>query len=215
MTAGIVHWFTVKAALGSLAPCIVALWLMCSSTHDPRPPPTDSGTPVGPERGQDQAQTKTGCGSGELSSAPLATLSATPVRRRPDALEGASMDTIVCHVHDGPPEFRHGSGRGWFVRQRQSSSRHWRAPLAGSPFVSNSKPMSAEVEKCGQPGPCPTEPSAVSRLAFSLRETAQMLGVCEKSVRRLIDRGLLKTSRALRHHRVTKQEIERFLNDTT
>ena len=41
-----------------------------------------------------------------------------------------------------------------------------------------------------------------------------MLGVCEKSVRRLIDRGLLKTSRALRHHRVTKQEIERFLKDT-
>jgi hypothetical protein len=30
-----------------------------------------------------------------------------------------------------------------------------------------------------------------------------MLGVCEKSVRRLIARGLLKTSRALRHHRVT------------
>ena len=55
---------------------------------------------------------------------------------------------------------------------------------------------------------------AVSRLAFSIRETAQMLGVCEKSVRRLIDRGLLKTSRALRHHRVTKQEIERFLKDT-
>jgi excisionase family DNA binding protein len=74
--------------------------------------------------------------------------------------------------------------------------------------------MSAEVEKRGQPGACPPEPSAVFRLAFSIRETAQMLGVCEKSVRRLIERGLLKTSRALRHHRVTKQEIERFLKDT-
>jgi len=124
------------------------------------------------------------------------------------------MDTVVCSVHDGHPEFGHCSWRGWFVRQRQSCSRHWRAPLAGSPFVSNSKPMSAEVEQCGQPGRCPPQPGTVPRLAFSIRETAQMLGVCEKSVRRLIERGLLKTSRALRHHRVTRQEIERFLKDT-
>lgn len=42
----------------------------------------------------------------------------------------------------------------------------------------------------------PTEPA---RLAFSVQETAQMLGVCDKSVRRLILRGLLRPSRALRH----------------
>ena len=82
-------------------------------------------------------------------------------------------------------------------------------------FGSHPKAMSAEVEQCGQPGSCPPLPGAVLRLAFSIRETAQMLGICEKSVRRLIERGLLKTSRALRHHRVTKQEIERFLKDTT
>lgn len=81
-------------------------------------------------------------------------------------------------------------------------------------FVSNSQPMSVEVEQGGQFGRCPPQTSAVPRLAFSIREAAQMLGVCEKSVRRLIERGLLKTSRALRHHRVTKQEVERFLKDT-
>ena len=74
--------------------------------------------------------------------------------------------------------------------------------------------MSVEVEQGGQLGRCPPQPSAVPRLAFSIRETAQMLGICEKSVRRLIERGLLRTSRALRHHRVTKQETERFLKDT-
>jgi len=32
-----------SAMLRGLAPCILVLWLMCSSIHDPRPPPTDSG----------------------------------------------------------------------------------------------------------------------------------------------------------------------------
>jgi excisionase family DNA binding protein len=52
------------------------------------------------------------------------------------------------------------------------------------------------------------------RLAFSVRETAEMLGVCEKTVRRLIDRGLLRPSRALRHHLIPKRKIERFLEET-
>jgi excisionase family DNA binding protein len=49
------------------------------------------------------------------------------------------------------------------------------------------------------------------RLAFSVSETAEMLGVCEKSIRRLIDRRELKAIRALRHIRISKNEIERFL----
>jgi excisionase family DNA binding protein len=52
------------------------------------------------------------------------------------------------------------------------------------------------------------------RLAYSLKETATMLGVCEKSVRRLIHRGLIRPSRALRHILIPKIEIERFLRDT-
>jgi len=55
-------------------------------------------------------------------------------------------------------------------------------------------------------------PSA--RLAYSIQETAQMLGVCDKSVRRLILRGLLRPSRALRHLLIPKDELDRFLRDT-
>jgi excisionase family DNA binding protein len=53
------------------------------------------------------------------------------------------------------------------------------------------------------------------RLAFSVRETAEMLGISEKTVRRLISRGLLRPSRALRHLLIPKKEIERFLEQTT
>ena len=53
------------------------------------------------------------------------------------------------------------------------------------------------------------------RLAFSVRETAEMLGVSEKTVRRLIGRGLIRPSRALRHLLISKKEIERFLEQTT
>ena len=52
------------------------------------------------------------------------------------------------------------------------------------------------------------------RLAYSVEETAQMLGVCTKSVRRLIARGLLRPSRALRHLLIPKAEIDKFLKDT-
>ena len=53
------------------------------------------------------------------------------------------------------------------------------------------------------------------RLAFSVKETAEILGVSEKTVRRLINRKLLRASRALRHLRIAKKEIERFVDDTT
>jgi excisionase family DNA binding protein len=57
-------------------------------------------------------------------------------------------------------------------------------------------------------------PPGPPRLAFSVRETAAMLGVSEKSVRRLIARGLLRPSKALRHLLIPRAEIERFLSDT-
>lgn len=41
-----------------------------------------------------------------------------------------------------------------------------------------------------------------------------MLGVCDKSIRRLILRGLIRPSRALRHILIPIDEIERFLRDT-
>jgi len=58
-------------------------------------------------------------------------------------------------------------------------------------------------------------PPPPPRLAFSVREAAQMLGVSEKTVRRLINRKLLRASRALRHLRIAKAEVERFLRETS
>jgi len=59
----------------------------------------------------------------------------------------------------------------------------------------------------------PSKPSE-TRLAFSVKETAGLLGVSEKTIRRLIARGLIRPSRALRHLLIPRSEIERFLKDT-
>jgi excisionase family DNA binding protein len=48
--------------------------------------------------------------------------------------------------------------------------------------------------------------------AFKLSGAAQYLGgVSEISVRRLIDRGLIKPCRGLRHILIPKTELDRFL----
>ena len=52
-------------------------------------------------------------------------------------------------------------------------------------------------------------------LAFSVKETAKILGISQKTVYRLIRRGLLNTSLALRTKLIAKSEIERFLRDTS
>ena len=64
-------------------------------------------------------------------------------------------------------------------------------------------------------GPPPSSPPTAPRLAFSVSEAAQMLGVSDKTIRRLIDRKLLRASRALRHLRIPKTELDRFLKETS
>jgi excisionase family DNA binding protein len=63
--------------------------------------------------------------------------------------------------------------------------------------------------------PDSTSDNPTLRLAFSVKETAAMLGLSEKTIRRLIARGLLRSSRALRHLLIPKKEIDRFLDQTT
>ena len=58
-------------------------------------------------------------------------------------------------------------------------------------------------------------PPRPERMAFSVQETAGLLGVSEKTVRRLVARRLLCPSRALRHLLIARREIERFLQETT
>jgi excisionase family DNA binding protein len=49
------------------------------------------------------------------------------------------------------------------------------------------------------------------RLAFSIDETAQMLGLCYMTVYRLIQRGKLKTIPHLRHKLIPRVELEKFI----
>jgi excisionase family DNA binding protein len=47
---------------------------------------------------------------------------------------------------------------------------------------------------------------------FSVKDTAAALDVSEVTVRRLIARGLLRPNRALRHLRISREQIEHFAN---
>ncbi len=55
---------------------------------------------------------------------------------------------------------------------------------------------------------------ALPRLAYTMQETADILGISYISVHRLLKRGLLKSSTALRHKLIPASEIERFLEST-
>ena len=65
-----------------------------------------------------------------------------------------------------------------------------------------------------RPASLPTE-TAKPRLAYTMRETAEMLGISYQTVYRLVKRGLLKPSGALRNKIISRAEIERFLKETS
>jgi excisionase family DNA binding protein len=50
-----------------------------------------------------------------------------------------------------------------------------------------------------------------ARSFYSVSEVAEMFGISRKSVYRLLDRGLLQSSSALRHKMITKRSVEQFL----
>ena len=54
-----------------------------------------------------------------------------------------------------------------------------------------------------------------AKLVFTVPEAAELLGVSEKSIYRLIERGLLRSAGGMRHKRITPAEIERYLKATT
>jgi excisionase family DNA binding protein len=60
----------------------------------------------------------------------------------------------------------------------------------------------------------PVEQPAPPRLAYSVTEAAQTLGVSTKTIRRLLARGLLRASKALRHKLIPAEELKRFLHET-
>jgi excisionase family DNA binding protein len=58
------------------------------------------------------------------------------------------------------------------------------------------------------------ETPAVPKLAYTMQETADALGVSYLTVHRLLKRGMIRSSSALRHKVIPVTEIQRFLKDT-
>jgi predicted DNA-binding protein (UPF0251 family) len=55
----------------------------------------------------------------------------------------------------------------------------------------------------------------VPKLALTMQETADSLGISRISVWRLLKRGKLRSCNVLRHKIIPVAEIERFLRETT
>lgn len=53
------------------------------------------------------------------------------------------------------------------------------------------------------------------RLAYTMRETAEILGISYITVHRLLKRGKLRASDAIRNKVIPRAEIERFLREST
>ena len=54
----------------------------------------------------------------------------------------------------------------------------------------------------------------VPKLAYTPAEAAEAIGVCQDTIYRLLKRGLLRSSTALRHKLIPHSELERFLKST-
>ncbi len=59
-----------------------------------------------------------------------------------------------------------------------------------------------------------TRPELSYKLAFTMHEAAEMIGVSYMSMHRLLQRGLIKSSSALRTKVIPRSELERFLSST-
>jgi excisionase family DNA binding protein len=53
------------------------------------------------------------------------------------------------------------------------------------------------------------------RLAYSTKEAAMLLGICNGTLYRLLRRGLLRSSQSCRTKIIAHTEIERFLRETS
>ena len=57
--------------------------------------------------------------------------------------------------------------------------------------------------------------AVINRKALKIAETAGALGVTPVSIRRAIQRGMLRPCRAFRHVLISMEEIERFLRENS
>jgi len=59
-----------------------------------------------------------------------------------------------------------------------------------------------------------TSPNGSGRVFYTVPDVAVMFGISQKSVYRLLERGLLKSSSALRHKRIPQSSIDAFTTTT-
>ena len=69
--------------------------------------------------------------------------------------------------------------------------------------------------KAKPPAPSVAPPGAPLTTLLSVEATAQQLSVCTKTVRRLIDRGVLSCCRVGRLVRVRSADLEQFVKSRT
>ena len=72
--------------------------------------------------------------------------------------------------------------------------------------------MATEAENEKEETQSKKEP--LPKLAYSAKETAKILGCGYMTVLRLIERGLLRSSGAMRNKMIPRTEIDRFLKTT-
>lgn len=60
----------------------------------------------------------------------------------------------------------------------------------------------------------PSDRPTLPRLAYTMRETAEIIGVNYQTIYRLSKRGLLRSAGGLRTKLFPRSEIERFLSST-
>lgn len=59
------------------------------------------------------------------------------------------------------------------------------------------------------------ESARLAKLAYTLHEAAEALGLSKRTIRRLVRRGLLRPSKAVQRFIFSRKELDRFLEETT
>jgi len=87
--------------------------------------------------------------------------------------------------------------------------------MAKDRIKSNVEPgtIEARAENLSSESGLKEAPAILPRMGYSVDETAQMLGINQGTVYRLLQRGLLRSASGLRTKVIPLKEIERFLNN--
>jgi len=82
-------------------------------------------------------------------------------------------------------------------------------------MIKNSQIPKQQTSNNGDPSPGAVIKIHVEKKGFKRAEAAIYLGVAKVTIDRLTKRGLLHPSRALRHPIYSKDDLDRFLRETT